>query len=65
MEDSEVSSVENGSSSESERPLNPPDATYKQCFSAEREVAVSCKRSLIRHQSLVSQLYWVLLQCCL
>ncbi|KAF8393297.1 hypothetical protein HHK36_021538 [Tetracentron sinense] len=44
---------ENGSSSES-RPPNPLAGAYRQCFSSAR-AASSCKKSLVRHPSLVEQ----------
>ncbi|PSS01155.1 Protein like [Actinidia chinensis var. chinensis] len=47
----EASGVENGASSEG-RPPNPLASTYRQCFSDAR-VAAPCKKSLVRHQSLV------------
>lgn len=53
MEDSsKVGGVENGSSSEG-RPPNPLAAAYRQCFSTEL-AASPCKKSLVRHPSLVS-----------
>ncbi|GFZ08404.1 DNA-binding protein phosphatase 1 [Actinidia rufa] len=47
----EASGEENGASSEG-RPPNPLASAYRQCFSDAR-VAAPCKKSLVRHQSLV------------
>ncbi|PSR91813.1 Protein like [Actinidia chinensis var. chinensis] len=53
MEGSEVvNGVENGGSSEG-RPPNPLAATYRQCFGGGRVTAGPCKKSVVRHHSLV------------
>ncbi|KAA8521478.1 hypothetical protein F0562_012151 [Nyssa sinensis] len=47
-----VNGVENGSSSNG-RPPNPLAAAYRQCLSTTCVTASPCKKSLVRHQSLV------------
>lgn len=47
-----IGRLENGSSSESGRPPNPPTAVYRTCLNNDR-VVVPSKNSLVRHASLV------------
>ncbi|GAB2275549.1 hypothetical protein Dimus_010306 [Dionaea muscipula] len=56
MEGNKVDCVrrENGSSSEG-RPPNPLAAAYRQCFST-AHIPTPCKKSLVRHQSLVKEM---------
>ena len=48
-----VNGVENSGSSEG-RPPNPLAATYRKCFGGGRVTAGLCKKSVVRHHSLVS-----------
>lgn len=53
-----IGRLENGSSSESGRPPNPPTAVYRTCLNNDR-VVVPRKNSLVRHASLVSTVYFL------
>lgn len=61
MEEDKVDSVVNGSSSEG-LPPNPLAAAYKQSFNNDH-VALPCKKSLVRHPSLVSSIFCFLQFC--
>lgn len=49
--------VENGSSSDA-RPPKPLAGSLRQCITSSDHVPLACKKSLVRHQSLVSFLFF-------
>lgn len=48
---------ENGSVSGNGRPPNPPAGSYQQSFSSDSVSLSPCRKSLVRHPSLVSSLF--------